>query len=307
MEDEIELDIKREIDSNENKTTLTTETELDTNDSIDNIKDETKSKDNSIIKNQKNNDLDIKDTTQNINKSVTPDEEDEKFIAKSNNKKNEKKTIIEIVKWLFSKGIKTKDKNTNNENDWYYNKENKVDNVQYLESLKIKFYSVIWILILSIISVLLFNLFYFANDNYALYKKYLKQKLVNKNKNIYINKLDDNYKGIKEILDSNDLVMIKPSYFKENIIQHLYNMIKIIKEDKTNDNNLLTKIVYKNKNISVNIINVKYYSTIKKILLKIRQLQRYYIINDLGIAINKRNQTYSLSLKLAPVSSLYIK
>jgi len=287
--------------------------EWSVNEEIISIKDESKGTEANVSND--NNHNQNKDNKEENNNAIQKKEEQVPDKQTSNLTKPKtslidrfKNFINSKIKWwtyIESQNLQNPDKDIQQQEEKYIDKEEiDKDNQEYLETIKMKLIVSIWFVLFIFFSVIAYNISYFASDNFNLYKTYLKEQLKNKNKKLYITKLKNNYKGIKEILDNSDLIVITPDYFKENIIVHLNNLIKLAVEDKKTKKDLITKVSYKNDKLKVNIKYVYYYQDVKNILRKLRQLQRYYIIENANISIDKVSNTYNLDLDLLPTSFL---
>jgi len=295
----LNYDVIENIDNNENnnENDINDEKNKDISDQeIDEQKTENKesSEDNDNKEKEENNKQESVSNTEN-NKI------DKEIVSNNLKEEKEKKWFFNKIKNIFNK----KEKNANIRKIKEEEITKNIKDVDYLENMKYNLLGLYGLIAFIFLLVVAFNIYYFLTKNFVQYKKIVDSNKILKEKKLYLKKLQTNYNWLKNLLENNDLKIIWKDYFDENIIEHLEKLIKIVNQDMDEDLRLITKIAKTEKELTVNVYNIKHYDTIKYILLKLRQIQKYYLVDNVNINLNDVTKTFNLTLKLKYIWQLF--
>jgi len=295
----LNYDVIENIDNNENnnENDINDEKNKDISDQeIDEQKTENKesSEDNDNKEKEENNKQESVSNTEN-NKI------DKEIVSNNLKEEKEKKWFFNKIKNIFNK----KEKNANIRKIKEEEITKNIKDVDYLENMKYNLLGLYGLIAFIFLLVVAFNIYYFLTKNFVQYKKIVDSNKILKEKKLYLKKLQTNYNWLKNLLENNDLKIIWKDYFDENIIEHLEKLIKIVNQDMDEDLRLITKIAKTEKELTVNVYNIKHYDAIKYILLKLRQIQKYYLVDNVNINLNDVTKTFNLTLKLKYIWQLF--
>lgn len=227
--------------------------------------------------------------------------------------KEEKKSLLDQIKWLFSK-TKISEHQVILDENWNPKKDEKVNNkielnqASIYDAKKTQLFILLMVVMVAWILLGWYSLFYFNKTVYANFTKLENAKLTKKEYAKQLGLAKANFEDLENVLkDNQELVLLTPDSIEQDLIQRLYSIGNEIGMDLQKGKNLIVSIKGGEEN-GVIIENIWTYSTLKKLVKEMWKWRNYYLIKKIGITL-KGGETvddykYRLELELTPTKKI---